>query len=213
MPRNQDGYATAAHQTKQRIVKKREMEDIQLVGEYVSEFEYSPTWCKKTYRMVVVWKDLEHHRGQQKLFDDTHCFFYITNDWELSAEEVVFHANRSCHQENLIEQQKNGVRSLTAPLDNLNSNWAYMVIASLAWSLKAWSVLLLPEGGRWKEKNAARKRRLLNMDFRTFQNAMIQVPAQIIRSGRKIIYRMLSWNQWQEPFFRLLDQLNQPLRC
>lgn len=199
--------------TKQGVVKKREMEDIQLVREYVSEFEYSPVKCKKTYRLVVVWKDLEHHRGQQKLFDDTKCFFYITNDWDLPAEEVVFHANRRCHQENLIEQQKNGVRSLTAPLDNLNSNWAYMVIASLAWSLKAWSALLLPESGRWKERHAAQKRRLLGMDFTTFQNAMIQVPAQILRSGRKIIYRMLSWNRWQEPFFRLLDQLNRPLRC
>ncbi len=198
---------------KSRIVKKREMENIQLVGEYVSEFEYSPVKCHKTYRLVVVWKDLEHHRGQQKLFDDTLCFFYITNDWDLPAEEVVFHANKRCHQEKLIEQQKNGVRSLAAPLDNLNSNWAYMVIASLAWSLKAWSALLLPESGRWKARHATQKRRLLHMDFRTFQNAMIQVPAQIIRSGRKIIYRMLSWNRWQEAFFRLLDQLNGPLRC
>ena len=199
--------------TKQRIVKKREMEDIQLVGEYVSEFEYSPAMCDKTYRLVVVWKDLEHHRGQQKLFDDTLCFFYITNDWELPAEEVVFHANQRCQQENLIEQQKNGVRSLTAPLDNLNSNWAYMVIASLAWSLKAWSALLLPESGRWKERHRSQKLRLLHMDFKTFQNAIIQVPAQIIRSGRKILYRMLSWNRWQEVFFRLLGQLTQPLRC
>ena len=199
--------------TKQRIVKKREMKDIQLVGEYVSEFEYSPVKCKKTYRLVVVWKDLEHHRGQLKLFDDTKCFFYITNDWEMPTKEVVFQANRRCHQENLIEQQKNGVRSLTAPLDNLYSNWAYMVIASLAWSLKAWAALMIPESGRWKERHSAQKRRLLQMDFTTFQTAMIQVPAQIIRSGRKIVYRVLSWNRWQEPFFRLVDRLNQPLRC
>ena len=199
--------------TKQRIVKAREMEDIQLVGEYVSEFAYSPVRCENTYRLVVVWKDLEHHRGQRKLFDDTKCFFYITNDWDLPAEEVVFHANRRCQQENLIEQQKNGVRSLTAPLDNLQSNWAYMVIASLAWSLKAWSALMIPESGRGKERHTAQKRRLLHMDFATFRNAMIQIPAQIIRSGRKTIYRMLSWNQWQDPFFCLLDQLKRPLRC
>ena len=151
--------------------------------------------------------------GQQKLFDDTKCVFYITNDWEMSAKDVVFHANRRCQQENLIEQQKNGVRSLTAPLDNLYSNWAYMVIASLAWSLKAWAALLLPSGGRWKEKRESEKRQLLNMDFRTFQNAMIQIPAQIIRTGRKILYRLLSWNPWQETFFRLVHQLQQPIRC
>lgn len=198
---------------KQQVVKAREMEDIRLVGEYVSEFTYSPVMCDKTYRVVVIWKDLEHHRGQKKLFDDTRCFFYITNDWDLPAKEIVFHANKRCQQENLIEQHKNGVRSLTAPLDNLNSNWAYMVIASLAWSLKAWCALQLSETGRWKEKHVAQKQRLLNMDFSTFQNAMIQLPAQIIRSGRRIVYRMLSWNLWQNVFFRLLDQLNQPLRC
>ena len=154
---------------KQRIVKSREMENIRLAGQYVSEFTYSPTWCKKEYRIVVVWKDLEHHRGQQKLFDDTRCFFYITNNWDLPAEEIVLHAHQRCQQENLIEQHKNGVRSLTAPLDNLDSNWAYMVIASLAWSLKAWCALELPEAGRQQEKRTAAKRRLLNMDFATFQ--------------------------------------------
>ena len=198
---------------KQRIVKARAMKDIQLAGQYVSEFTYSPTWCKKTYRVVVVWKDLEHHQGQQKLFDDSRCFFYITNDWDLSAEEVVHHAHRRCNQENLIEQQKNGVRSLTAPLDNFYSNWAYMVVASLAWSLKAWCALHLPEKGIHKEKHAAEKRRLLTMDFATFQQALIQIPAQIIRSGRRTVYRILSWNCWLEALFRLTEQLRRPLRC
>jgi hypothetical protein len=153
---------------KQRIVKSREMKNIRLAGQYVSEFTYSPVKCKKTYRIVVVWKDLEVHQGQKKLFDDSRCFFYLTNDWDLSAEEVVRHAHQRCQQENLIEQHKNSVRSLTAPLDNLNSNWAYMVIASLAWSLKAWCALQLPEVGRQKAERAATKRRLLTLDFATF---------------------------------------------
>jgi hypothetical protein len=198
---------------KRRIVKQREMEDIQLTGQYVSEFEYSPVKCSKTYRLVVVWKDLDRYRGQKKLFDDSKCFFFITNDWELPAEEVVLHAHRRCNQENLIEQQKNGVRSLTAPLDNFHSNWAYMVIASLAWTLKAWCALLLPETGARKEQRAAEKRRLLTMDFVTFQHAMIQIPAQIIRSGRRIVYRILSWNCWLEALFRLAEQIRRPLRC
>jgi len=102
---------------------------------------------------------------------------------------------------------------LTAPLDNLVSNWAYMVMASLAWSLKAWSALLLPERGRCKEEHKDEKRRLLRMDFSTFRNAWMNVPAQIIRTSRRIVYRFLSWNPWQSAFFRLLDVLNQPLRC
>lgn len=198
---------------KQQVVERREFEDIRLVKEYVAEFAYRPTLCRQTYRVVVVWKDLEVHRGQQKLFDDPCCFFYITNDWKKPAEEIVFEANNRCNQENLIQQLKSGVRSFSAPVDNLLSNWAYMVMASLAWSLKAWTALLLPEDGRWKEKHHAEKQRLLRMEFPTFQRALIDVPAQIIRTGRKIVCRLLAWNPWQHVFFRLLDQFRRPLRC
>jgi hypothetical protein len=198
---------------KQRVVEQREFQDIRLVKEHVAEFSYSPTKCGKTYRVVVVCKDLKVMQGQQWLFDDTKCFFYITNDWETPAEEIVLLANGRCDQENLIQQLKSGVRSLTAPVDNLISNWAYMVMASLAWSLKAWASLLLPERGRWSEKHRDEKRRLLRMDFSTFRQAMMNMPAQIVRTGRKIAYRLLSWNPWQHVFFRLLDQLRLPLRC
>jgi hypothetical protein len=198
---------------KQQVVEAREFEDIRLVEEHVAEFSYRPTKCKKDYRVIVVWKDLEVHKGQLKLIDSSKCFFYITNDWEHSAAEIVFDANNRCNQENLIEQHKNGVHALTAPLDNLESNWAYMVIASLAWNLKAWAALLLPERPRWREKHQREKQTLLRMDFATFRNAMINIPAQIVRTSRRLVYRLLSWNPWQEVFFRLWSQLNRPLRC
>ena len=199
--------------TKEEIVERREFDNIRLIKEYVAEFPYSPTKCDKTYRVVVVWKDLEMRKGQRKLFDTERCFFYITNDRDSSAEDIVVWANGRCNQENTIKQQKSDVRSLTAPVDNLVSNWAYMVMASLAWSLKAWSALLLPEAGRWKEKHKEEKRHLLRMNFSTFRNAWINVPAQIIRTSRRIEYRLLSWNQWQSAFFRVLDVMSQPLRC
>jgi hypothetical protein len=197
---------------KQQIVEQREFEDIRLVKEYVAEFIYRPVKCRKSYRVIVVWKDLDVYRGQKKLLDTERCFFYITNAWEMSNEEVVFGANDRCDQENLLQQLKSGVRSLSAPVDNLLSNWAYMVMASLAWSLKAWAALLLPEEGRWSEKHAEEKRKLLRMDFATFRRALISVPTQILRTGRKIVYRLLAWNPWQQVFFRLLDQIARPLR-
>jgi len=202
-----------AENVKERVVEEREFENIRLQKEWVAEFKYQPVKCKKRYRVVAVWKDLEVSKGQKVLFEDAKCFFYITNDWDSAPEAIVFEANDRCNQENTIEQQKNDVRSFTAPVDNLVSNWAYMVMASLAWSLKAWSALLLSEKGRWKEKHKEEKRRLLRMDFSTFRNAWINVPAQIIRTSRRIVYRFLSWNRWQSAFFRLLDVLNQPLRC
>lgn len=199
---------------KQQIVEQREFKDIQLAVEHIAEFSYRPVACDRDFRVVVVWKSLEVQQGQMTLFDDAKAFFYITNDRKTSAEKIVIeHANRRCNQENLIEQAKNGVHALKAPLDSLESNWAYMVIASLAWSLKAWAALLVPTQGRCHKQREAEKQKLLRMEFPTFRQALINIPAQIIRSGRKLIFRFLSWNPWQDTFFRLHWQLQHPLRC
>ena len=202
------------HNAKQAAVERREFEDIRLVKEHVAEFSYRPVACNRDYRMIVVWKDLEVHQGQRKLFDKAKCHFYIANDWESSPAEIVTaQANKRCNQENVIEQNKNGVHAFKAPLDNLTSNWAYMVITSLAWSLKAWAALLVPVSPRWRDRHEAEKQTLLRMEFPTFRQAFISIPAQIIRSGRRLIYRLLGWNEWQPTFFRLWDQLQRPLDC
>ena len=160
--------------------------------------------------MVVVWKDLEESDGQGQLFNRCRCFFYITNIQKVPAEKIVLKANGRCNQENVIEQLKNGVRGLTSQLRVSLSNWAYMVMASLAWTLKAWAAPLLPEEGRWSKRRQEEKQTLLRMDFGTFRQAMISIPAQIIRGSRQIVYRLLS-DRWQPVFFRLLDQLALPL--
>jgi len=192
---------------KQGIVRLREFEVLRLKDEDYAEFEYQPVECEQPYRMVVLRKLIAHEQGQQWLFDETRYFFYITNDWTIDAEEVVFEANQRCDQENLIAQLAGGVRALSAPVDNLHSNWAYMVMTALAWNLKAWWALWLPEGGRWVEKHHTEKRRVLRMEFRTFLNAFIKIPCQILRSGRKLIYRVLSYNRHLPVFFRLAKAL------
>ena len=198
---------------KEQIVRRREYENIRLSSEDVAEFAYQPTHCKKTYRVVVVRKNLSVAKGEQLLFDDVRYFFYITNDAESPADEIVFLANDRCHQENLIEQLKNGAKALNAPVDNLVSNWAYMVMGSLAWTLKAWFALSLPESGRWAEKHKAEKESVLKMEFKRFLNAFMLMPCQIVRQGRRVIYRLLSWNPWQHVFLRAVDALRCPMRC
>jgi hypothetical protein len=198
---------------KERIVVEREYKNIRLQSEDVAEFKYRPSKCKKTYRIVVLRKNLSVEKGEKVLFDDIRYFFYITNDFESTSAEIVRLANKRCNQENLIEQLKNGVKAMRMPVDNLTSNWAYMVMASLAWTLKAWFALLLPEKGRWKKKYKADKGAVLKMEFKKFRNAFIQLPCQIVRTGRKILYRILSWNPWLDVFFRGLKMLRHPLRC
>ena len=114
---------------------------------------------------------------------------------------------------NLIAQLRGGVKALSMPVGDLVSNGAYMVMAGLAWSLKAWSALVLPEQGRSAEKYRAEKRSLLRMEFSTFCVAMIQVPCQIVRTSRQIVYRLLSWNPWQGVFLRLVERLHGRRLC
>lgn len=194
---------------KGRIIRRRKFEVLRLKNEDFAEFEYQPTECERPYRMVVVRKEIAHEKGQRRLFDEIRYFFYITNDWESDAEEVVFEANDRCDQENLLAQLAGGVRALSAPVDNLYSNWAFMVMTALAWNLKAWWALCLPEQGRWREKHRAEKRRVLRMEFRTFLNAFIKIPCQVVRSGRKLIYRLLTYN----PNLPVLFRLAAVLRC
>jgi len=187
---------------KERIVIERQYENIRLQSEDVAEFAYQPTKCNKTYRIVVLRKNLSVERGEKVLFDDIRYFFYITNDYKSSLAQIVRSANGRCNQENLNEQLKNGVKAMRMPVDNLVSNWAYMVMASLAWTLKAWFALLLQEKGRWKERHKREKQAVLKMEFKKFRNGFIQLPCQIVRTGRKIVYHVLFWNRWVAVFFR-----------
>jgi Transposase DDE domain group 1 len=203
----------ARERHKERIVSERQFDTLKLIGEEVAEFEYRPVACGKAYRVVVLRKKLVVEKGQQWLFEPDRYFFYITNDRTTPASEVVFLANDRCDQENLIAQLKGGVKALVMPVGDLVSNWAYMVMASLAWSLKAWSALVLPETGRWAEKYRQEKRSLLRMEFGTFCVAMIQVPCQIVRTAGRIVYRLLSWNPWQGVFLRLVERLHGRRLC
>lgn len=198
---------------KAQVVRARQFENIRLASEEVAEFAYRPGQCRKFYRVVVVRKNLSVEKGEQALFDDVRYFFYISNDQSLSAGEVVSTANARCNQENVIAQLKGGLRALSAPVDNLVSNWAYMVMASLAWNLKAWLALCLPEQGRWRAKHADEKQQVLKMEFRRFLHAFMLVPCQIVRQSRRVVYRLLAWNQWQGVFLRAFDVLRYPLRC
>jgi len=203
----------ARERHKDRVVSEREFKTLKLLGGEVAELEYRPVACEKAYRVVVLRKKLTVEKGQLWLFEPDRFFFYITNDRTTPAHEIVFLANDRCDQENLIAQLKGGVKALAMPVGDLVSNGAYLVMAGLAWSLKAWAALLLPEHGRWSEKHRAEKRSLLRMEFGTFCVAMIQVPCQIVRTSRRIVYRLLSWNPWQGVFLRLVDRLHGRRLC
>lgn len=198
---------TKPKRVKEQVVIEKGYRNIRLQAEHVAEMDYQPAKCKQTYRLIVLRKDLSIEERQQKLFDDYRYFFYLTNDRDATAEEIVFTANARCDQENLIAQLKSQ-RALHAPLNTLNANWAWMVIASLAWNLTRWWSWLLPEGkGRWRERHNAENHQVRRMEFRTFLQAFMALPAQIVTTGRRLTFRLLSYSLWQPVLFRWLQAL------
>ncbi len=198
---------TRPEKVKDRIVRQRGYRTLTRIAEHVAVVDYQPTACQRSYRLVMVRQTIAVEKGQARLFDEIRYRFYLTNDRKAAPRALVFKANDRCDQENLIAQLKGGVHSLRAALDNLVSNWAYMVMTALAWNLKAWFALSVPEHPRHKEAHRAQKRGLLRMEFKRFVNAIIGMPCQIVRGGRRLVYRLLSWNEWQGVFLRTVHAL------
>lgn len=175
---------------KEEVVQRRGYRNLRLISEQVAEFSYRPVACEHEYRMVVLRKQLVWERHGQIEEEETRYLFYLTNQQDWSLAEVVYFANDRCNQENLIEQLKNGVRSLRTPVNTLEANGVYMVIGALAWNLKVWLGLLQPKGKGLPS--------LITMEFKKFLNEVMLLPCQIVRTGRRLIVRVLQWNPWVE---------------
>lgn len=184
---------------KEEVVRLKGYTNKKLVGESVAEIDYRPLKCAKTHRLVILRKNISVQKGDEVLFDEIRYFFYITNRREDEAAAIVGLANGRCDQENVIEQLKNGVNAMRMPVDDLTSNWAYMVMASLAWNLKSWFGLLMRDRRRGDE--------VVAMEFRRFLHSLILVPAQIVRAGRRIIFRIIGYNDWVKDLFATWERL------
>jgi len=201
---------TRPENVKDRIVRARGFDILRLKSEEVAEFEYRPTACMNTYRMVVVRKNISKEKGDQVLFPEVRYFFYLTSDRNATPAGIVFEANDRCNQENLLAQLHGGVRALAAPVNTLESNGAWMVMTALAWTLKAWWALMLPVSpGRWQAQHREEKHRVLRLEFKSFVNTFVTIPCQVLRTGGRLVLRVLGWNPSLMTFFRLVSRLRE----
>jgi len=195
--------------TKQAIVHERGYLSLRLDHEDVAEFTYRPGKCQRSYRVVVVRKNISRTRGDHALFDEIKYFFYITTYTDRSAEQiielaaagraeqadqptadrtaeqVVELANDRCDQENIIGQLKSGIAALRVPLYDLLSNWAYMLIAALAWNIKAWFALMM--------HRKTDRHDYIRMEFHRFFHSVVLIPAMILRRARGITVRLVGY--------------------
>jgi predicted helicase len=58
-----------------------------------------------------------------------------------------------------------------------------------------------------QDGDAQRGLELLGMEFRRFLHLIVLLPAQIVRSGRRIIYRIMGYNSWLKDFFASWENL------
>lgn len=175
---------------KREAVIRRNFKDYREKELYVGEFNYKPVKCGRKYRVVVLKKIIDVTEGQQFLFEDCRYFFYITNIWDISAKDIVKFINGRCNHENKIEQLDNGIHALKMPASEFSANWAYMTICSLAWNIKSWLGLLMPDKMKGEK--------IIRCEFKRFQNIIINIPCQIIKTGRRVVYRFLNYNNWVE---------------
>ncbi len=217
-PRQAEHRTTRAKRPnfKEQIVVANGYQNQRLRAESHAEFDYRPSACEKTYRMVVVRKEIDVTSGQHLLFDTDKYFFYITNEdaAEVPAREVVRGANRRCNQENTISQLK-ACGALSAPLESLDGNGAYMLFASLAWTLKLWSGMLIRVKGNGPQQRVRReaRNRVIRMEFRTYLDALMLLPAQVIRRARQRVFRLLTYRPSVDLLMMLHDHISLPLRC
>ena len=183
------------HNRKQQVVTERGYLNLRLNHEDVAEFSYQPKKCRQPYRVVVLRKNISRLKGEQALLDEIRYFFYVTTysaDTHTPAQ-IVELANDRCDQENIHGQLKSGINALHAPVDDLHSNWAYMLIAALAWNIKSWHAMMMH---RTHDRHA-----FIRMEFKRFLDTVIRIPAMILVRARTIVVRLVAHTTNLDRFF------------
>jgi hypothetical protein len=183
------------HNRKQEVVQERGYLNLRLNYEDVAEFTYRPGKCRRDYRVVVVRKNISRMKGEHALIEEIRYFFYFTTypATTHTPAQIVELANDRCDQENIHGQLKSGLNALHAPVDDLLSNWAYMLIAALAWNIKSWHAMMMH---RNHDRHA-----FIRMEFKRFLDTVIRIPAMVIVRARAIVVRLVAYTVNLDRFF------------
>jgi hypothetical protein len=159
--------------------RQRNYKEKRLVRQWVAEVPYTQPGCDKTYRLVIRRRLIEHHKGQQHLFDEYEHRYISTNapsSW--TARDVVDATYERCDQENVIEQMGSGLAAWRMPVGEFAGNCAWLEIARLAWNIGKWiaQLALPPEVVRW--------------EWKRFRQAFVYHAAQVFKRGRQLWIRL-----------------------
>lgn len=187
---------------KERVIAERKYTQIKQRTEYVSEYRNQPSKSQKEYRMVVVRQLKEKLVGGLLEGEFYQYFQYITSIEDEEAKKILKLIRKRFNHENKIEQLANGVYAFKMPAKEFNANWAYMVIAAMAWNMKCWLGLLM------NGINTEIGNKLISVEFKRFQNWIINIPCQIIKSERYVVFKIMSYSLFLKELIELTEKLN-----
>lgn len=163
---------------RRKRVRTRQMRNLALKKQWVTEIPYTPEQSQEEYRLVIRRQKIEESK-QGELFTFYRYRFAITNlPQSYSAHRVLNIVYQRCDQENVIEQLKNGVSAMKMPAASFAANSAYLTCARMAHNFKAWlAMLALPE-------------EVMRWEWKRFRFTFIYLSVQVIRKARQTIVRL-----------------------
>ena len=178
---------------KERIVRERGYVNLELNYEDVAEFSYQPGKCGQPYRVVALRKNISKMKGEHVLFDEIR-YFLLHHDPHGSQRRgsgpVRQRALRPGEHHRAAQERR---QRAAGPLYDLVSNWAYMVIAALAWNIKSWFALMMHRKSDRSE--------YIRMEFRRFIHSIILIPCRVMRRARTITLRLIGYQPTLDRFF------------
>lgn len=167
------------------VARTRNFNELQLAKQWLAELPQLDAATGKPYRLIIRRQRIEHHKGQQHLFDEYRYRYIVTNlPASVSTQDVVDLTYERCDQENVIAQLGSGLAAWRMPVADFDGNSAWLEIARLAWNLGKWlAQLVLPdEVVRW--------------EWKRFRQAFVYAVAQVICSSRQLIVRISAAHRW-----------------
>lgn len=199
-PERPERFHRGLNVKEQRIIERNYRHIVQR-EEYASEFSYTPTKCRNNYRLIVVRQLKELTISDLFQYYIFQYRFAITNlrESESSTMECLDSIRRRANHENKIEQLESGVFALNMPTKEFHANQAYMMICAMAWNMKSYIGMFCPD--------RILGEKIISMEFRKFKLYFMNIPAQIIRQGGYIVYRLLGFNQYIENLMLTFDRI------
>ena len=78
------------------------------------------------------------------------------------------------------------------PVDSLLSNWAYMVMATLAWTLEAWFWAVTGRHRPLGESRCGGESRRPAYEIQRLSSRLLTDPVQVVRTSRLLVFRLLA---------------------